>query len=185
MFGQVCLLFAQLVDQSAANISGAGDEQIDLLVCRFEEFFVQDVQGLAHIGGGYHGRNIPFGGSLRDGAYVDAIATKGAEHPPTDAGVTLHLFTHEGYDGQVLFDPERFHFLEGDLDRKCVIHQVFGILAAGIVYPDADAVFGRTLGDEDDVDLALCQGFEKSFRETGHTYHTAAFEAEQCDVVDA
>ena len=185
LFCEISLLLAQLVDQSAADVTGACNKQVDLLVRGFKEFFVQDVQCLAYVGGGYDGRDIAFRGSLSDGTHVDAVASEGAKHSAADARVAFHLFSDECYDRQVFFDAERFYFLKGDLYGKGFIHQLFGIITACIVDSHADAVFGRSLSDEDDVDLSLCQGFEQSFGKAGDTHHATAFEAEQCDVVDA
>ena len=178
-------MFSQLIDQPAAYITGTGDEQVYLLVGGFEEFFVEDVQRFTNIGGGNDGGDVSFGGSLGDGTHVNTISSEGSEHAAADARVAFHLFADEGHDRKVFLDAERLDFLEGDLYGEGFIHELSGIFAPGIVDAYADAVFGRTLSDENDVDLPLRKGFEKSLGKPGDTHHAAAFEAQQGDVVDA
>src|SRR6202012_5310229 len=79
LFQEPGLLLAQLIEEAAADVAGAGDEQVQLPVGGLEELFVEYVDGFPVIGRCDDGRDISFGGPLCDGADVDAVAAQGAE----------------------------------------------------------------------------------------------------------
>ena len=95
------------------------------------------------------------------------------------------MIAYKGNNGEVCFNDQRVDGPGGDLGVEAVVNDVFGDGGVGLVDTDANGMFGRTLRDEDDVDLVAGEGFEESFGEAGDADHAAAFEAEQGDPGDA
>ena len=54
------LLLHKLADKAAAHIAGACDEEVELFIGCFEEFFVEDIDRLADVICGDDGGDIPF-----------------------------------------------------------------------------------------------------------------------------
>ena len=107
LFEQVRLLPRQLLQQLAAHVAGAQDEQVHLLLGGLKKGLVQHVDGLAHVGGPNHGRDILLRSTLRDGPDVDPILPQRPEQLAADAGVVFHVLAHQRHDGQVGFGPQR------------------------------------------------------------------------------
>src|SRR5579859_7878691 len=174
---QIILLLPELRQEAASDIACTGDEQVQLFIGSCKEFFVKGVDCLPDISCRYDGGNIPFRRSLCDGADVYAVAAQGAKELAADPGMALHMIPDKGDDGQVRFDDEGVYLAHFDFMAEGRIDGCFCQDDIRFVDAYANGVLGGTLGDEDNIDLFVGEGFEKAFGKAGYADHTASFQA--------
>ena len=173
-----------LVDHRSADIAHAEAEDVQALDFRFEEGLMDGLQGLALVLGVDDDGNVALGGALADGPDADAVAAEGAESAPGNAALLAHAVSDEGHDGKARFDDEGFNAAELLLGTKLLVQGRLGLCGISIGHGDADGVFARPLGDEDDVDAGQREGREEAAGKAGNADHAATADGDERDVLE-
>ncbi len=161
--------------EAFSHVSPAGQEQIDLPFGGSEKFFMYSRNGFFHVRSSNYCGNVFFRGSLGDGPDGDVTSSDGFKHAAAGSRLVFHVIAYKTDNGIAAFHFQWFHFLEGYFVSERFIGRppcFFGIF---FIYGYQHGMYGRCLGNENDVDLLLGKGVEQTAGITGNAYHAASF----------
>ena len=181
---ELVLLEGNLLDQLPADRTHAADEQVQFLILRQEEPFVNDIQGLPEVFMLHDEGDVALRGALGQGDDADAVPAQDAEQLTGDTAAVLHVLAHDGDGGELVLPLHGIDGAARDLRRERLGQHLAGLLCIGCAYTDGNACLRGRLAYEEHVDVPARQGREDTLVHADDPHHGGGRQRDERDVVD-
>ncbi len=144
--------------------------------------------GHAHTSSGivviHHHGDGTLGRPLSNGNNIDVCSRQRGKEFRGDTAQGAHAITDDRDNRQMLLDGHRLQQFFFQLEVELLLQRPAGAQAVHLRYAEADAVFGRGLGDQHHRDAVARHGREHACRHAHHAFHPRTRDVEHRHVVE-
>ena len=184
LFGQLMLLFSDLIEQVATDQAHTRNKYVQHLILRQEERIVDYVQCLAQAIERDNERDVGLRGTLRARDHIDTVTAQCIEQLTCHSRSMFHIFTNDRHSRQVVHSDNVVDLTLRDLLRELACQLLDRLNPIRLIDTDRSGILRGSLRHEIDADTRLGQRAEDSMIDTDNTHHTKTLDRKQAGIVD-